>query len=297
MGEKDEKKTKKGISVRVIHIWLIAVTILMAGTVIYCTYRLTSTFFHLTAGAEEHLELEKAAHDLMEASDYLTEKVQRFTVDGDMRFLNEYFDEAFVENRREDALARMNVDEKTTAALEQLQQAMNSSVKLMDREYYAMKLVIEAKGYTDYPELLHEIELTNEDALLSPEMKMRRATEMVLDDEYYKQKDAIRADMKNSLNEVDELMQETQNAELAALQKETVIVRIVILILTLFILFMVWLTSYLELGPILKAVEMIKEDRPIPEVGVDEFRYLAQAYNKMHAKTQNSLEHLNYKAS
>ncbi|MCR5673830.1 MAG: GGDEF domain-containing protein, partial [Lachnospiraceae bacterium] len=39
------------------------------------------------------------------------------------------------------------------------------------------------------------------------------------------------------------------------------------------------------------------EDRPIPEVGVDEFRYLAQAYNKMHAKTQNSLEHLNYKAS
>ena len=292
-----EKQTEKGISVRVIHIWLIIVTILMAGTVIYCTYRLTYTFLHLTAASEEHLELEKAAHDLMDASDYLTERVQRFTLDGDVRFLNEYFEEAFDTSRREAALDRMNIDKKNVAALEQLQQAMDNSVKLMDREYYAMRLVIEAKGYTDYPAQLKDVRLSDEDALLSPDEKMQRATEMVLDDEYYRQKDLIRFNMQESIDEVDKLMQNMASTELSALKRETVIVRFVILILTLFILFTVWLASYLELSPMLKAVEMIKDDRPIPEVGVSEFRYLAQAYNRMHTKTRSSLEHLNYKAS
>ena len=269
----------------------------MSGIVVFSTYRLMSTFQRLTAATEQHMELEKAAHELMDASDYLTESVQRFTINGDMEFLDRYFTEAFESNRREEAIRKMGVDRRAEAALDQLKAAMDSSVKLMDREYYAMRLVIEAKGYTQYPEILGDVKLESEDEALSSEDKIRHATEMVLDDEYYEQKDRIRKDMKESLAEVDKLMQSVESTEMANLENQLDTVRIVILIQIVSVFFMVRLTSYLGIDPVLKAVDRIKSDDPIPEVGASEFIYLAKAYNKMYARYKNSLENLNYKAS
>jgi diguanylate cyclase (GGDEF)-like protein len=74
-------------------------------------------------------------------------------------------------------------------------------------------------------------------------------------------------------------------------------VRVVILLQTIGIFFMVWLTSRLGIHPILNAVERIKSDSPIPEAGANEFRYMARAYNKMYEVYRRSLERLNFKAS
>ena len=104
-----------------------------------------------------------------------------------------YFIEAFASKRREEAIAKLELDANATAALEHLREAMHYSVKLMDREYYAMRLVIEAQGIKEYPDVLKKVTLRTGDAALSPQDKMRRATEMVLDAEYYEQKNKIRA--------------------------------------------------------------------------------------------------------
>ncbi len=290
-------KTEHGISLRSIHVLLIVVMIVMSGIVIYSTYRMTSTFLSLVSATEENTELEKAAHELMDASDYLTEQVQRFTINGDRRFMDQYFTEAFESNRREQALSKMDVDEDTQAALKQLEEAMANSVSLMDQEYYAMRLVVDAKGITGYPEILDTVILNGEDAALSAEDKIRRATELVLNDDYYEQKDLIRQDMRESLEEVDKLMKKAKDTELSTLGRELEVVRIVILIQVISIVILVRLTSILGIDPVLKAVDRIKEDNPIPEMGANEFRYLAQAYNKMYARYRTSLEHLNYKAS
>ncbi len=290
-------KTEHGISLRSIHVLLIVVMIVMSGIVIYSTYHMTSTFLSLVSATEENTELEKAAHELMDASDYLTEQVQRFTINGDRRFMDQYFTEAFESNRREQALSKMDVDEDTQAALKQLEEAMANSVSLMDQEYYAMRLVVDAKGITGYPEILDTVILSGEDAALSAEDKIRRATELVLNDDYYEQKDLIRQDMRESLEEVDKLMKKAKDTELSTLGRELEVVRIVILIQVISIVILVRLTSILGIDPVLKAVDRIKEDNPIPEMGANEFRYLAQAYNKMYARYRTSLEHLNYKAS
>ena len=291
------KVKKEGISLRSIHLYLILVVVIMSGIVLYSTYRLTSSYLRMSRAADQHYDLEKAAHELMDASDYLTESVQRFTATGDMKFLDQYFTEAFETNRRESALAKMAVDGKTAAALVRLQDAMDSSIKLMDQEYYAMKLVIEAKGYTDYPEKLKDVELSAEDDALSAEDKLRLATELVLNDDYYRLKDDIRDNMHDSLGEVDKLMQEIEEAEFASLREQVRTVYIVITIQVLSIFFMLRLTSKLGIKPVLRAVDKIKSDDPIPETGASEFRYLAQAYNKMYDRYRNSLENLNFKAS
>ncbi len=290
-------KLRAGVSLRVIHVWLIVITIVMSVVMVYSTIRLSSSFTRVTDATEEHLELEKAALELMDASDYLTEKVQRFTIGGDRRFMNEYFEEAFKSHRREEALTKMSAEPSATAARAKLEKAMDASVKLMDQEYYAMRLVVEAKGYTDYPEQLRNVVLSEEDAALSSEEKMNRATELVLNDDYYDQKERVRAGMQESLQEIDRLTRDVESAELAELQSDLGTVRVVILLLVVTILSMVWLTARLGINPVLRAVDRIKADSPIPEVGANEFRYLAQEYNKMYAAYKSSIERLNFKAS
>ena len=224
------KKYKNGISLRTIHIWLITTMIIWSGTVVISSFRLTNTFMRLSDAEKQQTELIQAAHQLMDASDYLTERVQRFAATGDIRFLNEYFTEAFESGRREEAISRMDINEQTKPALEELKAAMASSVSLMDQEYYAMRLVIEAKGYTDYPDVLDTVVLDERDMQLSADDKIRRATELVLNDTYYEQKDNIRRDMQESLGEIDKMMETIKNDELARLHRELTFVRIVIII-------------------------------------------------------------------
>ncbi len=176
------KNLTGGISHRRVHLWLVIIIIIFSGTIVFSTFRMVNTFMRVTAAAKQYAELQKAAHELMNASDYLTEQVQCFTINGDMIFLEQYFTEAFESKRREEAISKMDINEKTSAALAGLQKAMDNSVKLMDLEYYAMRLVIDAKGYTDYPDILNNITLSTEDAALDPDSKIRHATELVLGD-------------------------------------------------------------------------------------------------------------------
>lgn len=291
------KKLEKGISLRQIHSWLVVVSVIISAVMILSTFRLTTNFISVTDASHEHIELEKASYELMDASDYLTEQVQRFAVSGERSFMDAYFSETFESKRREQAVARIKVDANATAALEKLQKAMDESVHLMDQEYYAMRLVVEAKGYADYPEVLDSVELVPQDAALSSDEKLKRATEIVFADDYYTLKDQIRGNVKACQKEIEKLTNSIDAEELSALQRELDFVRFIILMLIITILFMVWLTSHLGINPVLKAVDQIKADSPIPEVGANEFRYLAQAYNKMYSVYKHSIARLNFKAS
>ena len=290
-------KMDKGISLRTTHLILVIVAIIVSGLMFYATFHLSVSFRNMAQATEEQIELRKAARELMDASDYLTEKVQRFTVNGDMRFLEEYFTEAFETNRREEAVNTMSVVSGNEDALRNLQEAMDGSLELMNLEYYAMRLVIDAKGYSDYPDVLRSVMISDEDRALSREEKMRRAVEIVLGDEYYEQKDRIRQNMKASLDELERMAYDTDAATLESFSKEMAFVRVIISIQIISIFIIVWLTARLGIHPVLNAVERIKADSPIPEVGANEFRYLARAYNKMYEVYKSSLERLNFKAS
>lgn len=293
----ENQQKKDGISLRTIHIWLIIGAIIISSLMFYSTFHLSTSFRHLTESSEQQISLRQDALELMDASDFLTERVQRFTVNGDRRFMDDYFTEVFESHHREEALASMSEELGESDALARLKKAMDSSVELMDIEYYAMKLVAEAKDFTEMPQQLASVTLSAEDQALSSEAKMQRATEIVLSDEYYGLKDQVRLGMRQSLDELETMVYETNAEALLSLRKEMIFLRIVIALQILVICVMVFLTSRLGIHPVLAAVERIKSDSPIPEVGANEFRYLARAYNKMYEVYRNSLERLNFKAS
>ena len=292
-----KRKDHKGVSLRTVNTIIIVVAVIISSIVFYATFRLSDSFRHVTETSAEHIELRKAALELMDASDFLTEKVQRFSVTGDTHFLYDYFEEAFTANHREEALTRMSAGTASEEAVNELKAAMDESLDLMNTEYYAMKLVIEAIGIREYPDILKSIELKAEDKALSSEEKMSLASFMVHDDEYYRQKNLIRKNMKSSLDELEKMAYDEDAASLQNLSAVLQGVRLIILIQTIGIIAMVVLTTTLGIHPVLNAVDRIKEDSPIPEGGAVEFRYLAKAYNKMYEAYKKSLEKLNFKAS
>lgn len=264
---------------------------------LYSTAYLSVSFKDLTESSENTIALRKASLDLMDASDYLTERVQRFTITADKQLMYEYFNEATQAKRREKALDTLSAGTDNAAAIEKLQSAMESSVQLMSREYYAFRLVIEAKGYTEYPEPLKDVELSERDKALSAEEKMSRAADIVFDNDYYSHKHRIRESMQASLDELEKLVEETDNAALSAMRSRLIFVRIMILIGTVSLFFLVWLASHLGINPIISAVERIKNNTKLPEAGTREFRYLVHAYNQMYEMYKNSIERLDFKAT
>ena len=72
---------EKGISLRVVNIWMVVIAMIITGFMIYSTFQLASTFSQMSEATDEYISLDKASYDLMDASDYLTEKAQRFTLD------------------------------------------------------------------------------------------------------------------------------------------------------------------------------------------------------------------------
>jgi len=292
-----KQKQDVGISLRTIQFLMIVGAVIICVLMFFSTYHLSTSFRNLTATSEQQIELRKAARELMDASDYLTESVQRFTVLGDRKYLDEYFTEAFETKRREEAISIMSATNGNDVALTELQSAMDSSLALMNREYYAMRLVIDAQEYKDYPDALKDVELSEEDKTLSPTEKMQRASVMVHDEEYYAQKNRIMEDMRDSLDALEAMAYDTDASALNSFGKVMTFVRLVIVLQAIAIFIMVWLTSRLGIHPVLNAVDRIKEDSPIPEVGANEFRYLARAYNKIYEVYKSSLERLNFKAS
>ena len=280
----------EGISLRAIHIAMIICAVVISLLLIFSTYQSASVFSSLSKAAGDYSVRQKAAHELMEASDYLTEMVQRFTLEGDTQYLENYFEEVFVSRRREESITSMSEGETEKLLVAQLQEAMAESTSLSYREYYAMKLVIEAREIRDYPDTLRGVELKEEDTMLSSEEKMELAREMVMGKEYYERKESIRNKLRSSLEVLDQQMTSTRQSTSAELNSELTLVRVVIAILTVIIIVLIWLTARLGTVPLMMAGKQAEAGGRIPETGAKEFRRLAGKYNMMLDQLNESKE-------
>ena len=74
-----KKIFKKAISIRLVHILMLVCAAVIVLLLVFSTRQSSSVFSMLSSETENYIVRQKAAHDLMEASDFLTENVQRFT--------------------------------------------------------------------------------------------------------------------------------------------------------------------------------------------------------------------------
>lgn len=291
------KIKEQGLSLKVTSTLLLIVSIGITSVLIFSSARAFVNFKALEKSTDEYISLEEEASKLMDASDYLTEQVQCYTVMGDRKYLDNYFEEAFVTRRREKAINAMEAVLPDSLALYELNDSMRHSEMLMSREYYAMKLVLEAQGDSDIPEPLKTVILTEDDASLNSAEKMNLAKSMVHDTEYYLQKSEIRRNLNECLKALKDSTFNSQQGMENTAKRALISLMVLIIIQTALIISMIWLYTHLGIRPVLKAVDHIKKDESIPLIGASEFRYLAGAYNVMYNAYRSSISHLNYKAS
>ncbi len=287
----------KGISLRMTHLIMVALAIIIAAILVFQIYEAAYIYSNLSKATNKYLSLQKSASGLMDGSDYLTQEVQDFTVTTDSSHMENYFREANVTKSRDKAMAAVEELAGETQAFKDLQKAMEESIALMNREFYAMRLVVEAKYISDYPEELKAVVLSPEDMNLSDSEKIAKAQTIVHDTDYYNVKSLIRDNMNKCLEELEKSVYAEQTSLDKAMNQKIKLIIAWIIVLIVGIFVFVLLLSILGINPLVKSVKKLRTDGELPTEGAREFRYLAHVYNGLYNEVKRNMENLNYKAS
>lgn len=289
----------KGISIRNIQLLMALLMLVISVLLLFTTYRTKLGYSRMREYTGDYIQWERDADKLQMGSDYLTEQARCFVETGKRDYLDNYFEEAEVTRRRDAALESIRGIVDDHVAYDALEAAMDESVALMDREYYAMRLTVAAYGYdvSDYPEAIRNVELSEEDALLPRVKQEIRARKMVFDDVYHMKKESISNHVQECLEILTKQVDAHQKAATDALDDMLFKERTLILIAILATLFTMLLTTLLVVSPLLRAVVYIRADQPIPIKGSNEFQFLAKTYNLMYEANREKTERLTYDAT
>ena len=295
------RKEKKNfsLSIRSIDLLIAVLTFIISVLLLLATYHAKKDYSAMRADTENYISWQRAAYDLQQASDYLTEQVRCFTQTGDREYMENYFEEADVTRRRDKALEATEEYLGETPVYAALLAAMDESMELMKREYYAMRLTAEAYGQdlSTFPEAVQAVELFPADAALDAAGKEALARSMVFDSIYHGEKERI----SHRVNEcLDELVKKTDSEQTATADELAHILRLQRLLIILIIIIMLismLLTLMLVISPLLRAVVYIRAEKPLPIKGSDEFQFLAKTYNLMYEANREQKEQLAYEAT
>ena len=296
--EKTDLKVK-GIPIRKLNYIMAAITLVVSIVLLIVSYNTIAIYNNMNEKTEMFMEGQKCASDMQNASDYLTEQIRCFVESGEKEYLDAYFYESEVSKRRENALEKLSITFKESPEYQDLEKAKEQSMILMETEYYAARLAIEGFGYdvTTYPQVIQDVVLSNDDLLLTNEEMKTKARMLVFDDNYHNQKDIISTKTQECLNK---LVAKLQAQQEEASRRFDTIIKVeqgLIIALIVIVLIIVALTTIQVIRPLIKAIPNIRDDKPIPISGSEEFRYLANTYNCIYEENKNQKEELAYEAS
>ncbi|MDO4400356.1 MAG: diguanylate cyclase [Coriobacteriia bacterium] len=288
----------KGVRIRVLNVVMVVLASFVALVFLQAVQQTNDAYNELETASNHYVACEAASNQMKEASNYLTVQVRTFAVTQDLTYLNRYFEEAVDTQRREKAIATLEENLPDGDSRKYLSASLDHSRKLMNREYYSMRLVVEAKGYIidEKASALNDVKLRAEDAALSADEKIALATSMVYDETYADEVATIENNVtlcKQSLIEGFQGVQ-ARNSELlhSLLFRQQVLtwlmLAVVIALIVSFIVVILW--------PIQHYITRIANNEPLPMVGAYELRYLAHEYNAMYEESLRSRSQLKHEA-
>lgn len=281
---------KRKVWIRRVSAWGMGITIFLTILFTFVCVKGAQEFRELREATDQYIVCEKAAKQLQDGSDYLTEQVRLYAMTGDTQYREAYFQEADGTKRRETALEKLRQYFDGTDTFETLQTAQNYSSELMEREYYSMKLIALANGEeeTQLEEEVQETTISDEDLALTAQEQIKTTQNLVCDTEYQRMKTEIQDHVSDCMAS---LTTKTQNRQGRAtsifsdiyLKLEIGIV-IVIALLLLDSIVMRWLV----VKPLIRYNESILRGEIFPVVGAEELQNLAITYNQVYEENQET---------
>ena len=291
--------TRQGIPIRKLNYIMAGITLIVSVVLLVVSYRTLAVYAALQQKTDASVRGQQSAQAMQNASDYLTEQARCFVETGDRTYLDNYFEETDVTRRRENALTELSHSFAGTEGYTALEEALQHSVELMQTEYRAMRLTVAARGYdvADYPAAIRAVTLTEAEMAMSAEEKAAHARALMFDDNYHAAKAAISQRTQACLNRLVGAMQEDQQDTARRFNVMMRLERALIITLIAIVLIIVALTTVQVIGPLIRAIPRIRDDKPIPVSGASEFRFLASTYNRIYEENRNQKEELAYEAS
>ena len=309
--DKNQPKDKKSISIKTIGWTFGGFGIVIVAMLIVSLYMLSYQFTNVKKTTQDYVNLKLSAMDVQSASDYLTDQARSFVVTGDDEYIFNYMDESFNTKRREIALDTLHNKLGNIKAYQDLSKAVDSSVALMNTEYYAMRLTIQAfgndynpdnystlekKGYCEYIQTyVMSVNLTSEDLALTIDEQKQKAIEYVYGANYQKQKNNISSAIVSSVAEIDGLLERNVIESSDQLNRVLIVQQIFIAVLVVFFAIAVIFIRYGLLKPINMAINKISRRESLDgSRGLREYKYLVSAYNEARNISIDNAQKLTY---
>ncbi|MBQ9648531.1 MAG: response regulator [Oscillospiraceae bacterium] len=275
--------TPRGPRMYAINIVSAALAILVAVLFFLSSRQIDRAYEEANRATEKYVASEMAATTLKQSSDNLTTQVRLYTITQNPEYLRAYFAEVATSNR-ERAVETLDYYLTGTEAYSYLENALESSIELMEREYYAMALVLDATGGQLEPgmEALEAVKLTAEDQRLGAPEKLALAVALTHDEGYQQYDGVIDEDVAKCVELLRIEQESAQDASFTTLARMRTNQYLCALLLVLAILLHGILTNAYIVRPINGSVKLLSDDQPLLLRGAYELQYLESAYNAMY---------------
>ena len=294
-------KTTGGIRLRLMNYILGGLTLGIAVLMLVTTFLAIAGYNSLRRTSEAFFECREGAEEIQNASDYLTEHVRYYVGSGMRQYLDLYFEEADVTQRREKGLAALAKHFAGTELYDALEQAVNGSYALMNVEYHAMRLRLETldgEDLSQYPAVIQAVVLPDGELGMTREEQMDQSRKLVYDEPYEELKAEITGQVNRCLEGLEDHLQEKQEKQARQLRTLVIVEQALIVLVIAAVALLVILTSLLVFHPLIRAEQLVRSEQPIPPGGgAYEYRFFAATYNRMFEASKESKERLAFKAS
>lgn len=292
---------KHGLQLRTMSYFFIILAFIAAIALFASDIAVTGGYQRMERASNRYIVAQLAASNMESGSDYLTDKVRCFVVTGELEYLNEFFEEVEITRRRDQALADLEelLGGNDNSAYASLATALELSNELMQREYLAMRLMLQTGEYdpADFPAVITEIELGAEDLALTPAELKEKAELLVFDNTYMHYKDRIRENV--SLCTQDLIRTSSQELEQASAQMSLLVKLQTVMTAVFFLsmLFIILLITELVRKPLSKMVELMRAQQDVPPTGAEEIRFVTRTYNAILRENKAAHERLQHEAA
>lgn len=275
--------------------FLIALALVIADVVI------SKNNLRLEAASNNLILAEHSAQDLQDGSDYLTDSAREFAVTGELRYLNNYFEEVKETRRRDEALSSMEelLEGTDGNAYSSISKALAVSNELMEKEYLSMRLIQATFNYSadQIPSEVSSIELSAEDAALSAEEQHAKAIDIVFNDEYESYKVVIRENVSKCTNQLIESSRQSVEA-IRTSTKRLLIIQVSLLSLLMLCVLgeVIFITKSIR-KPLTQMVELMRKQEKVTPQGAAELQFVTNTYNDILEENQRAHKQLSYEAT
>ncbi|MBQ9003627.1 MAG: GGDEF domain-containing protein [Eggerthellaceae bacterium] len=242
----------------------------------------------------EYAACTAAAFELQNASDCLTSEARLYVVTGNRVHLDKYLEELNVADHRGKAVETIRSIMKDAEAAADLNEALEFSNRLAERELYAMRLRAEADGLVDKPAGVSAVELRESDVQLSAEGKVDRAVELLISDAYDDSKSDINERIDECLADLMSQLQRISDESTAELSRQLDNMHVIMLLLLGIIVLVIFAMIFFVLWPSVVYARHIQHGERLELIGAYELKRLVDAYNDMHDESRRRTKQLEH---